>query len=162
MIILGIDPGTATMGYGLLEMKPKRRGTPSLSYIYHDCIITSKDLRAEERLHIIEKELRKIIRTYKPDIMAIESLFFFKNLSTAMPVSEAKGIVLLMAAKYKLPVQEFSPPQIKLAVTGYGRSEKKQVQAKVQEILGLAELPKQDDAADALSVAITCSALWRG
>lgn len=162
MIILGIDPGTASMGYGILKVKPKKRGRPAISHIHHGCITTSKDLSAPERLHIIEKALRKIMREYSPNLVAIESLFFFKNLSTAMPVSEAKGIVLLMAAKNKLEVQEFSPPQIKMAITGFGRAEKKEVQEHVQKILKLKELPRPNHAADALSVAIICSHGIRG
>ena len=98
------------------------------------------------------------MREYSPDLVAIESLFFFKNLSTAMPVSEAKGVVLLMAAKYNLEVvEEFSPPQIKMAITGFGRADKKEVQEHVQRILKLKELPRPNHAADALSVAIICS-----
>lgn len=162
MIILGIDPGTASMGYGILKVKPRKRGRPAIFHVHHGCITTSKDLPASERLHIIEKELRKIMREHSPDLVAVESLFFFKNLSTAMPVSEAKGVVLLMAAKHKLSVEEFSPPQIKMAITGFGRAEKREVQEHVQKILKLKELPRPNHAADALSVAITCSHGIRG
>lgn len=151
MIILGIDPGTAITGYGVIEKKEKG----ILSCIAYNCIYTSKEDSAPERLRVLENELISVIRLHNPDIMAVEKLFFTKNIKTALPVSEARGVILLTAAKHKIPIHEFTPPQVKMAVTGYGRAEKKQVQAMVAKILSLPEIPKPDDAADALGVALS-------
>ncbi len=149
MIILGIDPGTASTGYGVIKK------SKTLECLGYNVIHTSPKMNPGDRLKIINNELSKIIKEYKPDILAIENIYFFRNLKTAMPVSQAKGVVLLTAAKKNLPVWEFSPPQIKLAVTGNGRADKKEVQRKIKEILKLKEIPKPDDAADALAVAVT-------
>lgn len=151
MTILGIDPGTARIGYGVV------RTTPKLSWVAHGTIETPKNRTAQNRLLLLEKGMNALLKLHKPDVMAVESLFFFKNLKTAMPVSEAKGVILLTGAKKKVPAREFTPLQVKMAVAGYGRAEKKQVQRMVKEILRLPSLPKPDDAADALSVAIACS-----
>jgi crossover junction endodeoxyribonuclease RuvC len=107
-----------------------------------------------ERLKIINSDLDSLILKHKPDFIAVESLYFFKNLKTAMPVSQAKGVILLTAAKRKIPVLEFTPLEVKMTVAGYGRAEKKQVQKMIQNFLKLKEFPKQDDAADALGVAL--------
>ncbi len=107
-----------------------------------------------ERLKIINNELNKLIKKHKPNILAVESIYFFKNLKTAMPVSQAKGVILLTAAKNKIPVYEFTPLQVKMTITGYGRAEKKQVQKMVQVLLNLEKPIKQDDAADALGIAL--------
>jgi len=154
MIILGIDPGTATTGYGLIEKNPKSKTKNGLRYIECGCIQTSPSLSDPERLMDLQKGLAKIIRQHNPGAMAIEKIYFFKNLKTAMPVSQAKGVILLEAAKRKIPVFEFTPLQVKISVTGFGRAEKKQVQYMVKMILGLKETPKPDDAADALAVGI--------
>ena len=111
---------------------------------------------------LLEKGVSQLLKTYKPEVLAVESLFFFKNLKTVMSVSEAKGVILLAAARAKTPVYEFTPLQVKAAVTGYGRAEKKQVQRMVKEILGLQEVPKPDDAADGLGIAIACSLVLKG
>ncbi|MCP6719285.1 MAG: crossover junction endodeoxyribonuclease RuvC [Patescibacteria group bacterium] len=150
MIILGIDPGTASTGYGVVK---KSRTFECLEY---NVIRTYPSSNPGERLRQINNEVTKIIKKHKPDVLAIENIYFFKNLKTAMPVSQAKGVILLAAAKKKLPVREFSPLEVKLAVTGYGRADKKVVQEVLQKMLKLKELPKPDDAADALAVAITC------
>ncbi len=155
MIILGIDPGTATLGFGVIENKEKRK-VRTLDY---GCIITKPDLSDPERLKKINNQLNRIIREYKPDVLAVENLYFFKNLKTAMPVSQAKGVVLLTAAKKKIPVYEFTPLQVKMTITGYGRAEKKQVQKMIQTMLNLEEKPKdknkrKDDATDALGIAL--------
>ena len=152
MIILGIDPGIAITGYGIIKKSRTKKG--EMKTIDYGCITTTPDLCPGERLKIINNELNKIIKKYQPDILAVESLYFFKNLKTAMPVSQAKGVILLTAAKKKIPVYEFTPLQVKMMVTGYGRSEKKQVQEKVQNLLHLKEKLKQDDAADALGIAL--------
>ncbi len=153
MIILGIDPGTATTGFGVIKK------TKKIKVIDYGCIITSPDLSAGERLKIINNELNKLIKKYKPEVLAVESLYFFKNLKTAMPVSQAKGVILLTAAKKKIPVYEFTPLQMKMTITGYGKAEKKQVQKMIQTLLNLEEKPKdknkrKDDATDALGIAL--------
>ena len=153
MTILGIDPGTAIIGFGAL----KKEGKNKLKAIDYGCIKTSADLTTAERLHKLHKELNLLIKKYKPDIVAVEDIFFFKNLKTAVKVSQARGVILLTAAKSKLKVEEYTPLQIKQAVACYGRADKKQVQKMVKTILNLKEIPKPDDAADALAVAICCA-----
>ena len=152
MIILGIDPGTATTGYGVIEKDDKN----NIIVLSYGCIKTSPDQNPGERLKIINKELNKIILKYKPNFASVESLFFFKNLKTALPVSQAKGVILFTVAKKNIPVLEFTPLEVKMTIVGYGRAEKKQVQKMIQNLLKLKELPKQDDAADALGVALCC------
>lgn len=162
MIILGIDPGTAIVGYGVI--KRQKDQYQKFEVLDFGCIITEQTMSAGERLKKIHKELGKIIDKYKPNLMSVESLFFFKNLKTVMPVSQAKGVILLTAAQKKIPVCEFTPLQVKMTVVGYGRAEKKQVQKMTKEILCLDKFDmtknnrKKDDAADALGVAI-CAAL---
>lgn len=149
MIILGIDPGTASTGFGVVEKSKK--GLCSLGYGY---IKTSPDSLPQERLNQIFNELNKLIKKYKPDVLVVEKLFFFKNAKTAIPVSQAKGVVLLAAVKKKIPVYEFTPLQVKMAITGYGRAQKKQIQEMVKMLLSLEKIPRPDDAADALGLAI--------
>jgi len=149
MIILGIDPGTATTGFGIIEKTKKK-----IRVIDYGCIKTCPDLGAGERLKIINNELNKLIKKHRPNILAVETVYFFKNLKTAMPVSQAKGVVLLTAAKKKIPVYEFTPLQMKMAIAGYGKAEKKQVQEMLKILLNMEETPKQDDAADALGIAL--------
>lgn len=151
MIILGIDPGTAAIGFGLIEKDKK------LSLIEYGCIKTQTDLTTAERLNKLHKELILIIKKYKPNTVAVEDIFFFKNLKTAIKVSQARGVVLLTAAEAGLPVFEYTPLQIKQATTSYGRAEKIQVQKMVKLLLNLKEIPKPDDAADALAIAICCA-----
>lgn len=148
---MGIDPGVAKVGYAFIEVGKKRGELKTIDY---GCIITSPTLSTGKRLKKINNELNKLIRKYKPKVSAVENIYFFKNLKTAMPVSQAKGVILLTAAKKNIPVYEYTPMQVKMTVTGYGRAEKKQVQKMVQTLLGLEEMPKQDDAADALGVAL--------
>ena len=154
MIILGIDPGTATTGFGIIN-----KTKDGVKVIDYGCITTTSDLNHGDRLKIINNELNKLIKKHQPKVMAVESLFFFKNLKTVMPVSQAKGVILLTAAKKKIPVHEFTPLQVKMAITGYGRAEKKQVQKMIQAMLNLEEKPKdknkrKDDAFDALGIAL--------
>ena len=151
MTILGIDPGTAITGFGLIEKNKSK-----LKLLKYGCIKTSVKLSTAERLNVIHKELNSLIKKSKPDIVAGEDIFFFKNLKTAIKVSQARGVILLTIAKSKIPVAEYTPLQIKQAVACYGRAEKIQVQKMVKYLLGLKELPKPDDAADALAVAICC------
>lgn len=152
MIILGIDPGTATTGYGVVKKQSR-----DIQCVAYGSIETSKTKSASSRLVAIEKELQKILVKYKPNAVAVERLYFFKNLKTALPVSEARGVILLAIAKKNLPLFELTPLQAKMAITGYGRAEKKQVQRMVKEILRLKEIPKPDDASDALAMAIACA-----
>ena len=152
IIILGLDPGLADTGYGLMAVENNQ-----LQVLAYGSIKTSKKLPLAERLEQLEKELEKIIRVYRPNFMGIEQLFFSSNAKTAFLVGQARGVVLLTAAKHKLAIKEFSPPQVKQGVTGYGQADKKQVQKMVQIILKLKSLPQPDDAADALAIAI-CAA----
>jgi crossover junction endodeoxyribonuclease RuvC len=154
MIILGIDPGTATTGYGVIEVKKNK----NLRAIEYGCIKTSPDSKTGERLKKINSEISGLIKKHQPKILAIESLFFFRNLKTAIPVSQAKGVILLAAARKKVPVIEFAPLQVKLTITGYGWAEKEKVQKKVKKMLNLKKIPKPDDVSDALGIAI-CGAL---
>lgn len=153
MTILGIDPGSERTGYGIIEKRPRYK----LECLTYGCITTPRIKNRAERLLFLEKELSLLLSRTKPDVGAVESLFFFKNLKTIMPVSEARGIALFALARRKIPVYEFSPLQVKMAIVGYGRADKKQVQHMVVEILRLKDIPKPDDAADGLAVAITCS-----
>lgn len=150
MIILGIDPGTATTGFGAI----KAREGKALECLSYGIIKTLPSSKKEDRLKKINNDLSKIIKEYRPEIMVMESLYFFKNLKTAIPVSQAGGVILLTAAKNKIPIREFTPLQAKLAITGFGLSEKKVVQEKIKKMLKLKEIPKPDDAADALALAI--------
>lgn len=150
MIILGIDPGTATMGYGVI-----RKVKTKLEAIDYGCITTDRCLSDAERLRIINNALSKLIKKHRPNALAVENVYFFKNLKTVMSVSQAKGVVLLTAAKNKLPICEFAPLQIKLVVAGYGRAKKPEMQEKIKILLNLSKIPKPDDAADALAVAST-------
>src|SRR3989344_50625 len=150
--ILGLDPGLADTGYGLVIAENNQ-----LQVLTYGSIKTAKKLPLTARLEQLEKELEKIIRVYRPSFMGIEQLFFGNNTKTALLVGQARGVVLLTAAKHKLTVKEFSPLQVKQGVTGYGQADKKQVQKMVQIILKLKSLPKPDDAADALAIAISAA-----
>lgn len=152
MIILGIDPGTATTGYGVVEYKNKK-----LICLDYGVIQTPAKQDMGERLIQLNSDLNEIIKKYKPEIAAVESLFFFKNLKTAMPVSQARGVILFTLAKKNVPVIDFTPQQAKTSVTGYGKATKNQVQKMVKNLLNLDSIPKPDDAADALALAICCA-----
>ena len=158
MVILGIDPGSVITGYSIIK---KERG--QLSVIDFGCIITDKFATTGERLKKIYKETTKLIEKYKPEVMSIETLFFFKNLKTVMPVSQTRGVILLAAAEKKLLTYEFTPLQMKMAIAGYGRAEKKQVQEMIKKTVDLSGFDlaknnrKKDDAFDAIGVAI-CAA----
>ena len=151
MIIMGIDPGTAMTGYGIIEEEE------NLSVIDYGCIKTEPNLSTAERLVKIDRQLTKLIRKHKPKKVAIEDIFFFKNLKTAVKVSQARGVVLARVAQMKIPIMEYTPLQVKQAVASYGRADKSQVQKMVKLLLNLREIPKPDDAADALAVAICCA-----
>ncbi|HPZ18161.1 MAG TPA: crossover junction endodeoxyribonuclease RuvC [Fervidobacterium sp.] len=155
MRILGIDPGYGIVGYGVLEKQGNR-----LNYVTHGAIATGKQEQFENRLDIIYQELRRIITEYKPDLIAVESLYFYKNVKTAISVGEARGVILLAIKHSNVPFVEFTPHQVKLTITGYGRANKSQVQKVMKMLLKLDEIPKPDDAADALAIAwsaaVTC------
>ncbi|MBU4360664.1 crossover junction endodeoxyribonuclease RuvC [Patescibacteria group bacterium] len=152
MTILGIDPGYARAGWAILE-----KSGQDLKLIKYGCIETTKETEHAERLKILNYELNKIIKKYKPEILAIEDLFFFKNLKTAIKVAEARGVILMTGINNNLKIKEFTPLQIKQALTGYGRADKNQIQQMVKMILKLKEVPKPDDAADAVAIAICCA-----
>lgn len=151
MTILGIDPGYARAGWGIIRQESKK-----LELLDYGCVETHKSMDHPERLQTLSSELDKIIKKYKPDTLAVEELFFFKNLKTAIKVAESRGVVLAKAFEKKLSVREFTPLQIKQAITGYGRADKKQIQEMVKIILNLKKIPQPDDAADAVAAAITC------
>ena len=149
MRILGIDPGLGIVGYGVIDVS--REGTKAVDY---GAIITPKEERLPERLLIIEKCMEEIIATYKPDEIAIEELFFFRNYTTIIPVAMARGVIVSTCYKHNKKIYEYTPLQIKQGLTGVGRAEKKQVQYMVKNVLGLDKVPTPDDVADALAVAI--------
>ena len=150
MIILGIDPGLATVGYGVIESERGR-------FRAVDCgvILTPKDATLPDRLIMIEKSLNKLTEKFRPDEIAMEELFFNNNQKTAIAVAEARGVTLLTCKKYCSRLYEYTPLQIKQALTGYGRAEKRQIQEMVKRLLNLSKIPRPDDAADALAVALT-------
>lgn len=152
MKILGIDPGVAIVGLGLIESAKL-----GLKLIDYTCITTRAKTPHPERLAQIAANLKKIINKHKPDALAVEQLFFCKNVKTALKVGEARGVILATAIQAALPIYEYTPLQVKQALTGYGRADKNQIQHMVKVILNLKAVPKPDDAADAIAVAITCA-----
>lgn len=153
MRILGIDPGTGILGFGAIDVDAK--GRPRL--VDAGVIRTPVKQPDSDRLFTIYDELKQIIEEFKPQVMAVEKLFFARNVTTAMSVSQARGVVLLLGKQHDLELYEYTPLQIKQAVTGYGKADKKQIQEMVRVMLGLAIVPQPDDAADALAAALTCS-----
>lgn len=157
MRILGIDPGTGILGFGVIEVS----GTKS-ELVDAGVIRTPVHEDDAVRLQTIFDELTDIIKTTKPQQMSVEKLFFARNVTTAMTVAQARGVVLLCGMQSGLTIHEYTPLQIKMAITGYGKADKKQVQEMVRVILGLKEVPKPDDCADALAAALTHSNTLRG
>ncbi|HYF95079.1 MAG TPA: crossover junction endodeoxyribonuclease RuvC [Symbiobacteriaceae bacterium] len=149
MRVLGIDPGTALMGFGIVESAGSKERA-----VAYGALTTPADMLPEKRLQTLYRGVVDLMLTYKPEALAVEELFFGRNVTTAIHVGQARGVVLLAAADSGIPVREFTPMQVKMAVTGYGRADKAQVQAMVKMLLGLQETPKPDDVADALAVAI--------
>ena len=149
ILILGIDPGTATTGYGIIEIKGNK-----YSGIDYGTILTESSLEMPIRLKLINDNLTKVIDYYKPKHMAVEQLYFSKNTRTALSVGQARGVILLTGIQLNLHLAEYTPLQVKQAVVGYGRADKKQMQKMVAAILNISTIPKSDDAADALAVAI--------
>ncbi len=146
---MGIDPGTATTGVGVIEGTRKTK----FNCLFYGCITTKKELPIEKRLEIIFTELNKHIKTYKPDLISIEQLFFNTNPKTVMSVGRASGVIILSAVVNKVAMKEFTPLQVKSIVAGYGRAEKVQVQKMIATLLNLKAIPRPDDAADALAIA---------
>lgn len=149
MTILGIDPGLAIVGWGVVEYRNSRFKT-----VAYGSLQTPAGMRTEARLKAIYDGLHEIIERYHPDSMAVEELFFNTNITTGIRVAEARGIILLCGEQHGIPIHEYTPLQVKQAVVGYGRAEKKQVIAMVSMLLGLEKPPKPDDTADALAIAI--------
>jgi len=156
MRIIGIDPGTGILGFGVIDAN---RGKFKL--VDAGVITTPAHTALDIRLEDIYDNLTEIIAETKPDAMSIELLFFARNVTTAMSVSHARGVAMLAGRKGKLPIAEYTPMQIKQTITGYGKADKKQVQEMVRLQLGLAEVPKPDDCADALGAAITHALMSR-
>lgn len=156
MRILGIDPGTGRLGFGVIDAVNGK-----LALVDAGVITTLAHTPTIERLEDIFDSLTQIIAATKPERVAIEKLFFARNVTTAMSVAEARGVALLTAQKAGLPIEEYTPMQIKQSITGYGKADKKQMQEMVRLQLGLKTVPKPDDAADALAAAIMCAALNR-
>ncbi len=149
MLVLGIDPGTAITGYGLV----KGEGD-DLTLVAYGAITTSSDWPLPERLQRIYRQLTAVIEDQQPTAAAVEELFFSKNVRTALSVGQARGVALLAAANAGLPIHEYTPLQVKQAIAGYGRATKDQVQQMVRMLLGLDSVPQPDDAADAIAIAI--------
>ena len=149
MKILGIDPGTATVGWGIIE---EVNGKPRAVAYGH--IATDKKLPIAERLQEIRSDLTTLIKQYKPDRAAVEELFFFNNQKTIITVAEARGIILLTLADFSLKIAEYTPLEVKQSLTNYGRADKTQMQEMTMRLLGLKEIPRPDDAADALAIAL--------
>ena len=150
MLVIGVDPGTATTGYGLVQ----ENEDGSLSVVDYGAILTSPDLEMPQRLLELHQRLSEIVLLHRPNSSAVEKLFFQRNVSTAISVGQGRGVVLLAMAQSGLEVYEYTPLEVKQAVVGYGKADKHQVQHMVRAMLNLREIPKPDDAADALAVAI--------
>ena len=150
MIILGIDPGYALMGWGVIEVQGTR-----MRLIDYGCVETQAGTPMQHRLRTLQLGLRNLVNIYKPDDVAFEELFFARNVTTALMVGAARGVAIIAATEYTENLYEYTPMQIKQAVTGYGKADKKQVQQMVKLLLHLDAVPKPDDAADAIACAIT-------
>ena len=148
--ILGIDPGTATMGWGVVRQEGSR-----LRYMQHGAITTPSNWAMPRRLGRLFDGVTQLLEGYRPDTVAVEELFFNTNVTTAITVGQARGVALLAAYRAGLEVAEYTPLQVKQAITSYGRAEKRQVQEMVRTLLNLREIPRPDDAADGLAIAIT-------
>lgn len=157
MRIIGIDPGTGILGFGVVDFDNNGKA----KMVDAGVITTPAHTPHDERLEDIFDNLTDIVASTKPAVMSVEKLFFSRNITTAMTVAEARGVALLVARKAKIPIAEYTPMQIKQTLTGYGKADKKQVQEMVRLQLGLKEVPKPDDCADALAAAITHSLMSR-
>lgn len=150
MRILGIDPGIGRMGWGVVEVQGGK-----VNAVDYGCIETPKEDALEKRIEALYATLSTIVAAHKPESLSIESLFFNKNVTTAIAVGQARGIVLLVAAQHKMTVTSYTPQQVKIGITGYGRADKKQVGQMIKMVLKLQTIPKPDDTADALAIAVT-------
>ena len=155
MRILGIDPGLAIVGWAIIDFDKDLNPQP----VDYGAIITNKGLNVSTRLKEIYEDMNEIVDKFKPEVCGVETLLFYNNAKTAISVGEARGIVLLVLEDHGLPIYDFTPLQVKDAVTGYGKADKKQVQENVKRFCNLDSIPKPDDAADALAVAIATSRL---
>jgi len=153
MIILGIDPGLATLGRGVIEAE---RGRQRL--INYGCILTTPQQRFPERLRQIGEDMRSLLSLYKPDEIAFEELFFAKNVTTALTVGAARGVAISACADYTDRLYEYTPMQVKQAIVGYGKAEKQQIQQMVKMLLHMEDIARPDDAADAIAIALTHAA----
>ncbi len=151
MLALGIDPGTATVGYGLV----RELDDGTLQAVNYGVITTPPTLAMPDRLQMIFDHLTALIRQYQPDRAAVEEMFFGKNITTAITVAQGRGVILLTLMQAGLPIQEYKPNYIKQSISGYGGAKKPQMQEMVRMLLGLDAIPRPDDAADALAIAIT-------
>lgn len=158
MRIIGIDPGTGILGFGVVDF---RRGSNKFKMVTAGVITTPAHTPTDERLEEIFNSLTEIINETKPDVMSIEKLFFARNVTTAISVAEARGVAMLTGRRAGMSIAEYTPLQIKQTLTGYGKADKKQIQEMVRLNLGLTEAPKPDDCADALAAAITHAAMSR-
>lgn len=149
MLAIGIDPGTATTGFGLV-----RETAQGLELVEYGAILTPADMKMEQRLVLLHNELNSLLLLHRPEIGAVEKLFFQRNVTTAISVGQARGVALLSLAQAGIPVFEYTPLEVKQAVAGYGGADKQQVQQMVKALLGLEKIPRPDDAADALAIAI--------
>ncbi|NLG33226.1 MAG: crossover junction endodeoxyribonuclease RuvC [Syntrophomonadaceae bacterium] len=149
MLVLGIDPGTARMGYGLVQYLDGK-----IKLINYGLITTSSSMTVAERLLKINDQLQLLIEDNRPDAVAVEQLFYNKNAKTIITVAESRGVAIMTAARAKIEVAEYTPLQVKQAVVGFGNADKRQVQEMVKRILSMDQLPKPDDAADAIAIAI--------
>ncbi|MGR6836567.1 crossover junction endodeoxyribonuclease RuvC [Syntrophomonas erecta] len=149
MLVLGIDPGTAITGYGLVEGQGSRE-----RLVDYGTVLTSAGMEMPARLCIIQQELAQVIDKYRPQAMAIEQIYYHKNAKTVITVAQSRGVAIVTSASAGLPVYEYTPLQVKQSVVGYGQADKKQVQLMVQRILRMKEIPRPDDAADALAIAL--------
>ncbi|MFA5947338.1 MAG: crossover junction endodeoxyribonuclease RuvC [Patescibacteria group bacterium] len=148
MRILGFDPGYGRLGFGVIDVA---RGKASA--VAFGVITTKAGEKHQERLLEIHNDAESLVKAHKPDLIAIEELFFAKNVTTGLKVAEVRGILLMLAAKYKVGVREIKPVEVKMALTGYGKADKRQMQDMVKAVFGLSKIPRPDDAADALAIA---------
>jgi crossover junction endodeoxyribonuclease RuvC len=156
MIVLGVDPGTARLGWGVIDTGEKHRVDQAVCLGY-GCIETDKGMTDAQRLVAIAQGLQGVCKQYTPDLVSVEKLFFAKNQKTVMTVSQARGVILYMLEIEQLAVVEFTPMQVKQGLTGYGKAEKQQIQQMVKLLLHLPSLPQPDDAADGLALALTAA-----
>ncbi len=155
MIILGIDPGFERLGVAILE---KNKGDKKEKVLFSECFHTSSKIEFSERLNLIGKEIKKIIKKFKPEVLSIETLFLNTNQKTVMHVAEVRGVVIYEASLSNLKIFEASPPQIKIATTGYGKANKEQVMKMVKVLVNIDNNKKSDDELDAIAVALTAFA----